>query len=417
METRTFGIDFGTSNSAVAMLAPSGEVSLADLFGRPSSPTVLFFPAYDKADYAGAEAIQQYLTRGLEGRFIQSMKAFLPVASFRGTEIRGRFVSIEELVARYLRWIVTRAGESLATLVEGRVVLGRPARYSHDPEADALAESRLRKGAELAGLGSVELVIEPVAAALSYESELTSDETVFVVDLGGGTSDFTVMRVGPGQRGASDRRRSILASGGTPVAGDAIDGEIVRDRLFHQLGHKSTYLALTDPVEVPAWIFQRLLRWNHVSLLKNKKNLEFFRLVEQTSSRPGAIGAFRTIVEDDLGYALFRAVERAKISAESGSAIIEDDEYGLPVRATLSGADVERSSGEICETIEASARDVLSAAEILPAQVDAVFMTGGTSLLPAVRARFVRLFGHDKLRQRGTFTSVADGLARAPEHA
>lgn len=234
--------------------------ALAEARGKASDdtmPTVLFAPSYEGLTHIGHEAIAQYLFTGLEGRFIQSMKAFLPQSSFTGTMIRGRHYKIEELVGAFLRRFLEAAEMTLGSKIEGQVILGRPARFSLDEAKDRLAEQRLREAARIAGLTEVNLLIEPVAAALSYEARLDKDETVLVADLGGGTSDFTLMRVGPSYRDA-DRRRSILASGGIPIAGDCFDGEIVRARLFDAFGFGSHYLAMTKPTPVPHWIFHKL---------------------------------------------------------------------------------------------------------------------------------------------------------------
>jgi hypothetical chaperone protein len=423
-EPKTFGIDFGTSNSAVAV-ASGGEVevvdwsipeSLFDTIGRKSSdtlPTVLFAPDYDKEIYIGHDAVAHYLFTGLEGRFLQSMKAFLPQSSFSGTTVRGRHYAIEDLVGAFLKRLMEAAEKKLGEKITGRIVLGRPARFSLDDEEDRLAEARLLRAAKAAGLEEVTLLIEPVAAALAYEAKLSRDETVFVADLGGGTSDFTLMRVGPSHRGRSDRRESILASGGIPVAGDCFDGEIVRARLFDAFGYGSSYIAFTEKTPVPSWIFHKLKRWNHVSLLKSKKYLDFLREVRETCDRRDQIGALIRLVDDDMGYLLFRAVERAKRAVhDSGEAEISDEDNGLPVRERMTRTEFKQATHSLIEDIQKIASSVLADAGVAPKDVDAVFMTGGTSLVPEIRSAFAALFGDHRLRHKSTFTSVVDGLAR-----
>jgi hypothetical chaperone protein len=425
----TVGIDFGTSNSAVAVL-DGGQVRIAT-FPRPAElarisdtdttadtqPTVLFFPEYDRAFHHGHDAVAHYLFTGLEGRFIQSMKTFLPAKSFSGTQIRGKTYDIEELVATFLVRLLKGAEAMLGVPVtrgEASIVLGRPARFALEPDADELANTRLRAAAARAGLTDFTMLIEPVAAALAYEAQLDHDEVVLVADLGGGTSDFTVMKVGPGQRGRPDRRASILASRGIPVAGDRFDGAIVRACLLEGLGEGSHYLALTERAPVPHWIFKRLLQWNHVSFLKSRKTLEFLKLVHQTSERRDAIGALIRLIEDDQGYLLFRAVERAKRTiAQHREARIDDEEHGLAVSATLTRPQFEEATRELVDQIHATALEALAAADVAPAGVDAVFMTGGTSLVPSVKQRFAETFGAERLRAGSTFTSVVDGLARS----
>lgn len=413
------GIDFGTSNSGYALAHEDGSVRLASFErvtdpGRTeTAPTVLFFPEYEKDTHFGHHAIGRYLHVGLEGRFVQSMKTFLPMKSFNGTAIRGRPFDIEELVATFLRRFVAEAEKELGVrTADLELVLGRPARFSEDPEADALAEARLRTGAARAGLTRFRFLIEPVAAALAYERELDHDQTVLVVDLGGGTSDFTLMRVGPSQRHLVDRRPSILASRGVPVAGDKIDAEIVRVALLPLLGLGSDYLAFTDRAQVPHWLFQRLLQWNHVSFLKSKDTMEFLKLVHRTSNNKPAIGRLLELVDSDQGFLLFRAVERAKRALSTAEvARIADEDSALVVDAEITRGEFEAAVSPLVDRIHGTALETLAQAEVGPDAVDAVFMTGGTSLLPQVRRRFYETFGEAKIKSGGTFTSVAVGLA------
>lgn len=416
----SIGIDFGTSNSAIAVAGDDGSVKLARFThaisgtSTETTPTVLFFPSYEQETHFGHGAVARYLFTGLEGRFVQSMKTFLPAKTFSGTHIRGRLFQIEDLVTTFLRRMIAAAEEMLGVKIEGELVLGRPAAFSIDPEADALAEQRLRRGAEAAGLSGFRMLIEPVAAALAYEATLSKDEIVLVADLGGGTSDFTLMRVGPSWRSLADRKPSILAAKGIPIAGDKFDGEIVRTALLERFGAGSDYLAMTERAPVPHWIFQRLLQWNHVSFLKDRETLEFLRRVHRTSGNPEAIGTLIQLIEEDQSYLLFRAVERAKRElADHDVARIADDEHALVVEGEISREQFEAATRPLVDQIEATAVATLSAAGVEADAVDAVFMTGGTSLLTPVRARFEALFGAEKIRGGQTFTSVVEGLARS----
>ncbi len=420
------GIDFGTSNSAIAATTSDGAVHLAS-FPQPSvlelydgssrtastAPTLMFFGRWDRKNHMGREAVLHYLGSGLEGRFIQSIKAYLPSKTFNGTHIRGKMTSIEALIALFLKWLVARAEESFGAPLDGPVVVGRPARFTDDAAAEALAQERLSSAVAQAGLQEVTFRIEPVAAALSYEAGLEGDQVVLVADLGGGTSDFTVMEVGPSHRDRGDRLDSVLASGGVAVAGDRIDGEIVRAVLLPLLGQGSSYSVMGAPTRVPGSVFQKLLRWNHVSFLKSRDTLEFLRLVEQTSDRPEAIGALLELVDSDLGYVLYRAVERAKIAmATSPTAMIEDTEIGLPISTELTVETFRRAIAKPLDEIMLKAEAVLASAGTSREDIDAVFLTGGTSLLGPVRERFAALFGEHKLAAQDSFTSVAKGLVR-----
>ena len=415
VSSAAIGIDFGTSNSALATCDAQGQVQLLETAGGKGAtvPTVLFFPSYEKDVFVGHDAIDRYLETGFDGRFVQSIKAYLPSESFSGTHIRGRFYGIEELIAAFLRRFVQGAEAVGKIRLDGPIVLGRPARFSDDPAAERLAAGRLARAAELAGLKDVQFLIEPIAAALAYESSLERDETVFVADLGGGTSDFAVMRVGPSYRGSADRRSSILASGGLSVAGDRFDGEIVRAKVLPLLGWGTEYDTLNGPARVPNWMYLRLLRWNHVSFLKSAKNLDFLRRVAATSHAKAELQAFLRLVDEDLGYSLYRAIERAKRDAAQGrTALIVDEEHALPVEAELTPDEFVEATVELVDAIRSHAQSVLSDAQLDAGNVDAVFITGGTGLLPIVRQIFEDMFDGERVRSRQAFTSVADGLAR-----
>ncbi len=376
-------------------------------------PTVIFAPNDGRELHVGYAAIEQYLFTGLDGRFMQSIKAFLPSKSFSGTVVRGQHRSIEELIAIFLRRCVAHARTTLGPAMDGPVILGRPARFALDEDSDRLAEQRLLAAAQMAGLEDVRLMTEPLAAALAYEARLDRDQVVMVVDLGGGTSDFTVIAVGPGHRARSERER-VLAAGGVPVAGDAMDGEIVRAKLLDPLGFGSTYRAFGAPTTVPHWMFKKLLRWNHVSFLKSRKYLEFLREVRRTSDRPEAIDRLLEIVDGDLSYVMFRAVEQAKRAVQGGgTASISDEQYGLPLSVTLTRTEFDEATSDLVAHIRGTAEELLRQAGVTAAGVDAVFMTGGTSLVQPVRETFSDLFSEAKLQGRETFTSVVDGLARA----
>jgi hypothetical chaperone protein len=412
------GIDFGTSNSAIAVIggkAGAGKPKKAKVASfaaveaettARTAPTVLFFPSYQPETHFGRR-VRTYLFNGS-----RSLHQSMDLPPFKTFKARRSAASSW----RSRTWWRCTCVASSRTEASLRPRSPRTS-CSSDPrprrEADALAEAAAR-GAERAGLPKPRLLIEAAAAALAYEADLKRDETVLVADLGGGTSDFTVMRVGPSHRDLPDRRESVLASRGIPVAGDKFDAEIVRAALLPILGLGSSYVAFTDSAPVPHWIFHELLAWNHVSFLKSKKTLEFLKLVAKTSNAKPAIQRLLRVVEEDQGYLLFRAVERAKRELTTGThARIEDPEHGLAVEADISRETFERVTAPLLEQIWSTAIDCLAAAGIGAEGVDAVFMTGGTSLLPAVRARFVDKFGSRKIKGGDTFTSVVEGLARS----
>lgn len=409
----TCGLDFGTSNSAVAL--PSGEVLRID--PGAAQPrlfrTVLFFPEDTNEVLAGFEAIERYLDDNA-GRFIQSMKTWLPATSFTRTQLRNRVLSLEDLIAIFLRRVRTVASELVGEDVNG-VVLGRPARFSRTPAADAFAEERLRKAAELAGFSSVSMLIEPIAAALAYEASLKTDEVVLVADFGAGTSDLTVMHLGPSRRGQGERRGDVVASAGVYVGGDRFDSAIMKHKLLPYFGMGSTY----DPgqaskrMDMPPYVLSRLLSWNEMSLIREKKTRELIDLMLKSSDRKPAIQALHDLVMYNLGFRLYRAIEQAKVTLSTEQvARIDFEEERVCIHETITRDEFEAASAHLIDELEECVDEVLSR---LPAntRIDSVFLTGGSSHVPSVRRLFARKFGEDRLRTADAFTSVVEGLGRA----
>jgi hypothetical chaperone protein len=406
------GIDFGTSNSAVAL--PTGEVLPIDRAARDPRlfRSVLFFPEASRETLTGASAIEEYLQRG-EGRFIQSVKSWLPSASFTSTVIRGRAFRLEELVAILLR-AIRSGGEAAAGVPLPRVVLGRPARFGDDDESDARAEARLRAAAELAGFTEIRFVIEPIAAALAYEATLARDELVLVADFGAGTSDLTLMHLGPSRRERIDRKADIVASTGVAIGGDRFDAAIMRHRLLRHFGERSTYEVMGKRMPMPAHIMQRLLAWHEMSFIRERSTQELLERMLYSGDDVPAIEALQDLVEENLGFRLYRAIEAAKIRlSETEATRIRFDEARIHIDEPLTRDDFERFSAPLLEALDACAAGLLARAGVDPRTLSAVFLTGGSSQIPAVRALFARRFGAERLRSADAFTSVAEGLGRA----
>lgn len=407
------GLDFGTSNSAMAL--PTGEVLPLD--GRADLPrlfrTVLFFPEDSPEVLAGHEGIERYLEDNA-GRFIQSMKTWLPASSFTRTQLRGRTLALEELIAIFLRRVRAIASSLLSEDVD-RVVLGRPARFSRDPAIDAFAEGRLRKAAELAGFGEVRFVIEPIAAALAYEATLARDEVVLVADFGAGTTDLTVMHLGPSRRGEGDRRGDVVISSGVYVGGDRFDSAIMKHKLLGHFGQGSTWHPGQNSkrMEMPSYVANRLLSWNEMSLIREKKTRELIDAMLATSDRKPAIEALHDLVMYNLGFRLYRAIEQAKVTLSTEPmARLDFEEERVHIHETVTLEEFEAATAPLIVELEACV-DELEAQLPERLKVDSVFLTGGTSHVPAVKRLFARKFGAERLRTGDAFTSVAEGLGRA----
>ncbi len=337
------GLDFGTSNSTAAL--PGGRVLPLDPFAGVVEPrlfrSVIYFPEHaPRVTYMGGEAVAEYLAES-EGRFIQSVKAWLPSRSFTATVVRGRPMRLEDLVALLLR----RMRESAEKIVGAplpSVLLGRPALFSDDPQEDALAERRLREAAQLAGFTRLELMIEPMAAALAYEAQLDHDELVLVADFGAGTSDFTLMRLGPERHRRRDRRADIAGAGGVSIGGDKFDAAIMRGKLLVHFGAGSTYETLGKRLSMPTHILSKLVSWHEMSFIRERATQDLIDHMLRTSDRKPQLTALQDLVMENLGHRLFRAIEAAKIALSTADATrLQFDEASIHLDERLTRADFD----------------------------------------------------------------------------
>lgn len=409
------GLDFGTSNSAVAL--PDGRVLPVD--PAAAEPrlfrSVLFFPEDTREVLAGSTAIERYLDDSA-GRFIQSVKTWLPSTSFHATQMRGSAMTLEDLVALILRAIRQQASREAGGALDA-VVLGRPAVFSPDPETDALAQRRLQTAAERAGFKQVRFVIEPIAAALAYEERLAREELVLVADFGAGTSDLTLMRLGPSRRGRADRRADVVGSAGVYVGGDRFDSAIMKHKLLPYFGAGTSYTLQKRRLDIPQHIQGKLLSWHEMSLIRERSTQELIQHMLKTSDDVPAIEALHDLVMYNLGYRLFRAIEAAKVALSSADeAAVDFDEERIHIHERITRAEFDGFCEPLLRALDQCVTDLFGKVGDKvkgEGEIDAVFLTGGSSQIPAVRRLFARRFGEERLRTADVFTSVAEGLGRA----
>jgi hypothetical chaperone protein len=395
------GIDFGTTNSAVGIADDTG-VRLVPLGDASYWRTVLYFEPGGGLT-GGGPAIARYLETEGEGRLVQSIKSHLASASFSRTSIFGRRWLLEDMIAAYLRLVRAASPIDLGT----RCVIGRPVRYwgAEDADDDARAVARMRDALAKAGFSDVVFEYEPVGAAARYRAGLDHDELIVVADFGGGTTDFSAIRVGP-------RATEVLATGGIGVSGDAFDARIIDAVVAPALGRGTRYRdEMGGEAPVPAWLYGHLRRWHYLSFLKEESTMRLLARVSQGAVDPLRIGRLVRIVEDDLGLALHRAVEGAKVRLSARDAEIIALAAGVDVELAVSRGDFEAWLAPDLDAIDGVLDDMCARAGISPRDVDRVFATGGSSLVPAVRARLAARFDADRIVGGEELTSVAWGLA------
>jgi hypothetical chaperone protein len=420
------GLDFGTTNSAIGWVGRDGAPVLAT-FPVPGEAaetrtfrSVLYFDRGEDGDgplavTAGPDAIARYLAaEEKNGRLVQSLKSFLASRLFTSTAIFGSAFRLEELAAHILRPLREAASEALGAPVV-RAVCGRPVRFvnAESAEDEALALTRLGAALRNAGFRDVEFEYEPVGAAWHYERGLERDELILIADFGGGTSDFSLLRVGPGVRSSGDRARALLGNDGVALAGDAFDGKLVRHLVAPLLGRGAEFKSIFDRVlPIPTWIYGHLERWHHLSFLRSPKTIQLLLDLRREALEPERLAALLHLVQRDLGFLLFRAVERAKRELSEGEATrFRFEHEGLSIDRPVTRAAFEGWIADELAAIAGCVDGLLKRTRVPAAAVDRVFLTGGSSLVPSVRALFASRFGEEKLRSGGELTSVASGLA------
>ncbi len=365
------------------------------------------------ASWTGPAGIEHYLARESAGRLIQSLKSFLSSRALLSTEVFGVRITIEELIARILRDLREAAERHFGHPITSAVA-GRPVCFvGASSEADnTYAEGRLRAAFKLAGFEHVEFELEPVAAAAYYESTLDRDELILIGDFGGGTSDFTLIRVGPSVLRHGRTANDLLGNAGVGVAGDAFDAKIVRHLVSPHLGAGTEMRSVEKLLPVPNWVYNKLERWHHLSFLKAKDTMNMLASVQAQALEPEKIEALIHLVHEDLGYSLHQAVQKTKCElSERVAAPFHFGDNLIRIDAKAKRSDFERWIGDELSDIEQCVDKLLQDSGVKPAKVDKVFLTGGSSFVPAVRAIFSRRFGAGKIRTGSEFTSVAQGLA------
>jgi len=408
------GIDFGTTNSSVALARE--DRSIEPVRFKTSSGTtetyrsVLYFEPKAQG-IGGPAAIEQYLAADEKGRLIQSLKSFLASKIFTGTSVYGKQFSLEDLITIMLRDIRIQS-ESQIGAFDGPIAVGRPVRYSNaDTEEDnRFALDRLTRALTKAGIGPVVFEYEPVAAAFFYESTLDHDELILIGDFGGGTSDFSILRVGP--TALRDRAHRILGTEGVALAGDTFDSRVVHNLISPKLGRGTEYRSLDKILPMPEWIYGDLSRWHYLSFLKSNDTIEMLRGIRSHSLDPERISALLHIVQNDLGFYLHQSVQAMKVelSSEMTGRFVFGD-HVVEMNGQVKRANFEKWIKQDLDKIRGCVERLMASTGIDARSIDRVFLTGGSSLVPSVRKIFEDRFGVGRISGGSEFTSVAKGLA------
>ena len=410
------GLDFGTTNTVVALGQGDGTSQLVTFAGDEATGEVfrsaLCFWEEERgwngiASDAGPWAIAEYLQSPLDSRFVQSFKTVAASPLFERAQIYGRHFRFEDFGRLFLQKLVAHSGGALATRPR-RVIVGRPVEYAGARPDPVLA--RQRYDLMLEGFG-VELhyVYEPLGAAFSYASRLTEPATVLVADFGGGTTDFSVVRVA--EPGAA-RRCVPLASSGVGIAGDRFDRHIVDRLVLPLLGKGTRYRSFDKELEIPGGYFADFADWSRLAMMRNRRTLDELRKLQRSALDPEPLGRMIALIEHEQGFPLYDAVGKLKRAlSKDERATFQFSGGGIDLSADVRRDEFEAWIAGDLRLIEAAMDVALDKAGMTSIEIDRVFLTGGSSLIPAIRALFERRFDTDRIATGGELTSIAHGLA------
>lgn len=409
-----YGIDFGTTNSALSIYDEEKKVIVETI----SIPSLIYFTeaksfVNGESHIVGEKAIEAYLNDGMKGRFIKSIKQILSRTTFTETRIHNKRYTAADLVTLILQDLKAKADKIIGRECE-KAVIGRPVFFDDDnTQKDSLAQSRLKKAAENAGFTDVRFQFEPIGAAFAYEKTITKKERVLVADLGGGTTDFTYLILDPQKVGSKDRKNDMIASGGIYIGGDSLDSAFMWDRGTPYFGKNTTYEATPGKIlNVPKSLFANICTWDKMNFFNG---LKIQKEIEEYYYYSGNDPKFKnliTLIENNLGYSLFRSIEKTKIELSdlpasdfkySNMDIEIDENISLNQYNSIIEKDVNKIAvylNQFMETYKINANEI-----------DCLFLTGGTSMVAAIQNLFRTKFPHIPLNSGDNFKSVAKGLA------
>ena len=410
MQTSFGGIDFGTSNSTIGVIR-GGRPRLVALEGdHVTLPSAVFFNFEDDRTYFGRRAIEDY-TLNSEGRLLRALKSVLGSSLIHEkTRIKARSMLFTDIIGLFLKHLKTRLDEAAGGDV-GRVVLGRPVHFvDGDEEADRAAQSQLELAARAQGFRDIEFQFEPIAAALDYEQIVSREELALIVDIGGGTSDFSIVRVSPEGARRADRKGDVLANSGVHVGGTDFDRLISIATVMRALGYGTP--TKDGKRNLPVSYFNDLATWQRINQLYSNRAMTDLRQIRQEAAEPHLVERMIDIVRHRQGHALAGRVEQAKIELTTRPATaihlpLAGEKVDIPLTQERMNAAIAPATARVVETASATVRD----AGLEPSQVETLFLTGGSTGIPQLRDAIRALFPGARVVEGDAFGSVGLGLA------
>ncbi len=400
------GIDFGTSNSLVAIAKSADIIETVSLNNNKSvAPTALFFG--DKK-YYGTDAVQAYLS-GTQGRFMRGMKSLLNAQTeINGTTIDGRFVSFADLIKTFICFLKEKADTQAQQPLQS-VVMGRPVHFCTDEQEDKAAENTLQKICYELGFKNVGFQYEPIAAALHYEHQIETEELTLVADLGGGTSDFSVIRLNPKNHKNPNREKDVLSNDSVHLAGTDLDRLFAYHTVMPHFGRNEEQ---KNGLPIPASFYFAACTWHEIRKMYTPRHILACKSILRNLKNPDLFERYLALVQQEKGHSVLFETEKAKITlSEKEQAQIDLTELESDFYISVLKQEFLQATREVCTRILAKAEETLTAAGVSPAQIKNIIFTGGTSLVPSLSDGIKNLCPEARVKQISTFSAVGEGLA------
>ncbi|MGO8152272.1 Hsp70 family protein [Rhizobium leguminosarum] len=414
---QALGFDFGTTNTVLAMADGGATRSMAFTSTEGTTDSMRTALSFMKDAQLGASAlkveaghaaIRQFIDNPGECRFLQSIKTFAASALFQGTLIFAKRHNFEDLMEVFVRRLRNYAGDNWPSDVS-RIVTGRPVHFAGASPDPALATERYNEALSRFGFPEIHYVYEPVAAAFYFAQNLKRDATVLVADFGGGTTDYSLIRF---ETVAGKLTATPIGHSGVGVAGDHFDYRMIDNIVAPLIGKGSHFKSFDKILEVPSNYYSSFGRWNQLSIFKTTREFEDLKKLVRTSLEPEKLEIFIDLIDHDEGYPLYQAVSATKMAlSASEEAPFDFAPLGRSGHRSIKRSDFEGWIADDLARIEGALDDVLDKTETQPAEIDKVFLTGGTSFVPAVRRIFTERFERDRIESGGELLSIAHGLA------
>ncbi|MBB3647079.1 putative chaperone protein [Rhizobium leguminosarum] len=414
---QALGLDFGTTNTVLAMADGGATRSMAFTSTEGTADSMRTALSFMKDAQLGASAlkveaghaaIRQFIDNPGECRFLQSIKTFAASALFQGTLIFAKRHNFEDLMEVFVRRLRNYAGDNWPSDVS-RIVAGRPVHFAGASPDPDLATERYNEALSRFGFPEIHYVYEPVAAAFYFAQNLKQDATVLVADFGGGTTDYSLIRF---ETHAGKLTATPIGHSGVGVAGDHFDYRMIDNIVAPQIGKGSHFKSFDKILEVPSNYYSSFGRWNQLSIFKTTREFEDLKKLVRTSLEPEKLEIFIDLIDHDEGYPLYQAVSATKMALSAAEeAPFDFAPLGRGGHRSIRRSDFEGWIAEDLARIEGALDDVLDKTRTKPGEIDKVFLTGGTSFVPAVRRIFTERFERNRIESGGELLSIAHGLA------